>query len=588
VTGDVSPAPSPMSGDVYIGLDLGTSGLKAVALSATGAVLASAGASYPTHRPVPGAYEQDTGDWLRAVEQSVAQLRELVPVRRWRAIGLSGMIPTLVTLGSDGEPNGPAVTWQDNRANDLGEEFRERCGAVELYQLTGQWVDGRYLLPMFGLIARADPARAAATSTIASAKDYLFAWLTGELATDPSTASGYGCYELETGQWNAAARLSGREPGPGQSARRHGAAGGSDPGLPTVRPSATSRPLRAEAAARLDCPSVPVVLGAADSVLGALGLGVRAPGQVAYIAGTSTVILGVADRLVLDPVHRFLVTPLAVPGCWGLEMDLLATGSAITWLADLLGRNLTAAGLVELAAGMNPAHAPVLLPYLTPGEQGALWDPLLHGAIVGLNLGHGREHLARGLVNGIILESRRCLAVLDETCGPGRAVEVAGGSAADPSFRADLADAARRPVSMPRDDDTDHSARGAALIAALATDGAWPDSAFPAASVVAEPDEARAKLWDDLWAAHESARSRLHPLPHPSPRSRPGPGHDRRRRHRGKAIHLRFFVSGELIRRHRERRRAAVRVLLALTGIATTVYFRKPAADTLGADSKAP
>ena len=251
--------------------------------------------------------------------------------------------------------------------------------------------------------------------------------------------------------------------------------------LPAVRPSATSRPLRADTAARLGCPQIPVVLGAADSVLGALGLGVREPGQVAYIAGTSTVILGVADRLVLDPDHRFLVTPLAVPGCWGLEMDLLATGSAITWLADLLGGGMDATGLVELAAATDPGRAPVLLPYLTPGEQGALWDPLLRGAIVGLDLGHGREHLARALVNGIILESRRCLAVLDETCAPGHAVEVAGGSAAAPSFRADLADAARRPVSMPRDDDTDHSARGAALIAALGADGGWPDGAFPAA-----------------------------------------------------------------------------------------------------------
>ena len=235
------------------------------------------------------------------------------------------------------------------------------------------------------------------------------------------------------------------------------------------------------------------------------------PGQVAYIAGTSNVILGISGQLVFDPDHRFLVTPLAEPGRWGVEMDLLATGSAITWLAALLGGDLTAAGLVELAARTDPAHAPILLPYLSPGEQGALWDPLLHGAVVGLDLSHGREHLARALVNGIILESRRCLAVLDETGGFGRAVEVAGGSAAHPSFRADLADATRRLVSLPRDDDTDHSARGAALIAALATDGGWPEGAFPAAALAAEPDEARAKLWDDLWDAHELARRRLHP-----------------------------------------------------------------------------
>jgi xylulokinase len=492
------------AGDIYIGLDLGTSGLKAVALAASGAILARGSAAYPTRRPAAGAAEQDTGDWRRAVEQAVAQLAEITPARRWRAIGLSGMIPALVTLGPDGQPNGPAVTWQDSRADDLGDEFRDRCGAAGLYRLTGQWVDGRYLLPMFGRIARADPARAAVTASIASAKDYLFGWLTGELATDPSTATGYGCYELETGTWNTAclaAALTGRVPR-----------------LPAVRPCTTSRPLRADLAARLGCAPIPVVLGAADSVLGALGLGVREPGQVAYIAGTSSVILGISDRLVLDPAHRFLVTPMAEPGRWGVEMDLLATGSAITWLAGWLGGGLTAAGLVELAAGTDPAHAPVLLPYLSPGEQGALWDPLLSGAIVGLDLSHGREHLARALVNGIVLESRRCLAVLDETGGFGRAVEVAGGSAADPSFRADLADATRRVVSMPRDDDTDHSARGAALIAARATGGSWPDGAFPAAGLAAEPDEARAKLWDDLWIAHESARVRLHPGPGATPK----------------------------------------------------------------------
>jgi xylulokinase len=498
------------AGDVYIGLDLGTSGLKAVALSASGEILARSGVAYPTHQPAPGAYEQDTGDWQRAVELAAARLGQVVPPRRWRAIGLSGMIPVLVTLGPDLQPNGPAVTWQDSRADDLGDEFRERCGGAALYRLTGQWVDGRYLLPMFGRIARADPARARATAVIASAKDYLFGWLTGEPVTDPSTAAGYGCYELEQDRWNAEALSAA------------GAVGltGHCPGLPALRPPDFSRPLRAEAAARLGCPQIPVVLGAADSVLGALGLGVREHGQVAYIAGTSNVILGIADRAVFDPDHRFLVTPLAVPGRWGLEMDLLATGSAITWLAGMLGGDLTPAGLVKLAADTDPAHAPVLLPYLSPGEQGALWDPLLNGAIIGLNLSHGRNHLARALVNGIILESRRCLAVLEETCGFGGAVEVAGGSGADPAFRADLADATRRVVSMPRDDDTDHSARGAALIAALGVDGGWPSGAFPAAGVAAEPDDARAKVWDELWSAHESARLRLHPRPD---ESRPGP-----------------------------------------------------------------
>jgi len=111
-TGGLAQRPAPRAGDVYVGLDLGTSGLKAVALSASGEVIARGGAAYLTHRPAAGACEQDTGDWQRAVERVVAQLAEVIPARRWRAIGLSGMIPTLVTLGPDGRPTGPAITWQ--------------------------------------------------------------------------------------------------------------------------------------------------------------------------------------------------------------------------------------------------------------------------------------------------------------------------------------------------------------------------------------------------------------------------------------------------------------------------------------------
>jgi xylulokinase len=506
--------------DVYIGLDLGTSGLKGVALTASGTVAARGSATYSTQRSAAGAAEQAPRDWTAAAEAVARQLAATVPARRWRGIGLSAMIPTLVTADGDGEPTRPAITWQDSRADAHGDELRDLCGGDKLYRLTGQWLDGRYLLPMFLRVAGEEPGRAAATARLLAAKDYLFAWLTGEVATDPSTASGFGCYQLEAGAWDgeaiaAAASLL----RPGQEM----------PELPPVRPSLTCLPLRDEAAARLGCGRIPVCLGAADSVLGALGLGVRDPGQVAYIAGTSNVIMGLADRLVTDPEHRFLVTPLAEPGQWGLEMDLLATGSAIRWLADLVGGgsdhgSSSEAALVALAASADPGDAPLVLPYLSPGEQGALWDPLLHGTMVGLRLGHGRQHLARGLVNGIVLESRRCLAVLDETGEFGDEIQVAGGSAADPGFRADLADATRRRVSMPGDDDTDYSARGAALLAARSIERSWPEPA-PAAEPrpVAEPTPDRAALWDALWSDYEHARQAITPHYHdrnPPPHNR--------------------------------------------------------------------
>lgn len=486
---------------VFIGLDLGTSGLKGVALAPDGGMVAWGGAGYPTGRPAPGACEQAPQDWIMAVESVAAQLRSTVPARRWRGIGLSAMIPTLVTAQPGGEPAGPAITWQDSRGDARGEQLRERCGGDELYRATGQWVDGRYLLPMFLRLADDEPARAAGTAMLLAAKDYLFGWLTGEIATDPSTASGFGCYRLEPGGWDgevlaAAASVAGR----------------ALPALPPVLPSTTCQALCLEAARRLGCGRIPVCLGGADSVLGAFGLGVRDPGEVAYIAGTSSVILGVADRPLFDPSHRFLITPLAEPGRWGLEMDVLATGSAIGWLAGLFGTRIDEAGLMALAAGVDPADAPLVLPYLSPGEQGALWDPLVYGTVVGLELGHERRHLARGLVNGILLESRRCLMALDETGQFGGELRVAGSSAADPVFRADLADATGRRVATPGGHGAGYSARGAALLAALGIDGELPALAAAGGggaepgTPTAEPDPARGALWNELWASYEQAR----------------------------------------------------------------------------------
>jgi xylulokinase len=256
-----------------------------------------------------------------------------------------------------------------------------------------------------------------------------------------------------------------------------------------------------------------VCLGAPDSVLGALGLGIDLPGQLAYVAGTSTVILGVTDSLQFDPGHRFLVTPLAEPGRWGLEMDLLATGSALRWLAGLLGAGVSESDVMAMAAQVAPEEAPVVLPYLSPGEQGALWDPTLRGTVSGLTFAHGRQHLARGLLNGILMESRRCLSVLDESAPFSQDLLVAGGSASDPSFRADLANATGRRVTIRDDSHTNYSAVGAAVLAARATGASAQPS--PAAGLagadrpvaqVHEPDHGQAEKWQQVWLAYEQTR----------------------------------------------------------------------------------
>ncbi|CAN5715566.1 FGGY-family carbohydrate kinase [soil metagenome] len=468
-----------------IGIDLGTSSIKAVAVDESGLCVARARAGYPTAQPEAGGAEQDPADWLTACDAVIGRLAAETDTASWQTIGLSGMLPTLVSLDGAGAPIGPAITWVDNRAEPEGQRIAGAIGAALLYERTGQRFDGRYLLAMH---ARRVRLGLAPGTTVAGAKDYLFQVFTGDLLTDPSTAAGYGAYDLYNETWYAAVL----------SAAWAAA-------VPDIVGSGESRPLAARVARRWGCRAgIPVVVGAADSVLGAYGLGVRGHGDVAYIAGTSNVILGWSSSPRIDADGRYLVTPMADQG-YGLEMDLLATGSAMEWLATLLGVGDGPAALAELAATAPLESAPLVLPYLSPGEQGALWDPELVGAVEGLTLRTTSAELARGLMAGIVLESRRCLDVLAEASGVGGPILMSGSGATSERFRRDLADATGRTVTFDRHE-RDHSAVGAALFAGRAALG-WQESASEPdhALEVVEPEPARATEWSERFARHDDA-----------------------------------------------------------------------------------
>jgi len=466
---------------VFIGLDLGTSAAKAVALRSDGSVRGRTRHTYPTSRPQPGAAEQNPADWWAATMAALSELASVVPAETWQGIGLSAMLPTLVELDRHGAAIGSAVTWEDARAEFEGAKLRERVGADRLYRITGQHVDGRYLAPMH----RRRAAAGSETATVVGAKDWLFGQLTGELLTDPSTATGFGVYDLNAAGWDpdlvAAAGV---------------------PALPAVAPSDTALPLLPAVCSALGCRSgTPVVLGAADSVLGAYGLGVGSPGEVAVIGGTSTVVIAVSSTSVVDPRQRYLVTPL-VDSRYGLEMDMLATGSAISWLADLLGFADSAA-LTTAAAAVGASEAPLFLPYLAPGEQGALWDPSLTGVLSGLHLGVRREQVARGLITGIVVELSRCVTILEEATGAGGPIRVSGPSASGALMRRDLADATGRPVLSDNSGEVDHSAIGAAAYAAVACTGLRPPVRDDIRTV--DPNPSMAAMWAGLVQRHDDA-----------------------------------------------------------------------------------
>jgi gluconokinase/xylulokinase len=233
-----------------------------------------------------------------------------------------------------------------------------------------------------------------------------------------------------------------------------------------------------------------------------LALGVTGPGDVAYVTGSSSVIVGLSRDLVLDAGHRYLVTPLVLADGWGLEMDLLTTGSAVNWLARLvrLGRR-GEAGVMELAATADDDAGGVrFVPSLGPGEQGALWDPELRGTLLGLSLAHGPAEIARALVEGILFESRRCLDVLAQNGLPPAPIRLAGAGGSSPFFRQCLADLSGREVLYAVDDERPFSALGAALVAAEATGAAPQDpGAWAGPMHRTAPNPARRAHWEARW-----------------------------------------------------------------------------------------
>ncbi|WP_167102586.1 FGGY-family carbohydrate kinase [Mycobacterium sp. DL592] len=464
---------------VVLGVDLGTSAIKVVAVGEDGVVAARARCGYPTARPETGAAEQDPRDWWQALAAAGDQVAREVAPHRWRGVGLSAMLPTLVELDGDGWPAGPAITWEDARAEDQADVLLQRFGDEALYRITGQRVDGRYLGPMHARLR----ALGRAGVTVAGAKDVLFEQLTGRLLTDPSTAAGSAVFDIERGQWDTGL-----------------AAAAGITALPDVARADSAEPLSARWRDRWGLGDLPVVLGAADSVLGALGVGAVDHGDVGVIAGTSAIVLGISDEPTRDQQLRYLVTPLAGDG-WGLEMDLLAIGSAFDAVARLFGLSGPAA-LLDAAGSIPLEQAPLFLPYLAPGEQGALWDPSLTGTLTGLRLGMGVGHIARGLLTGIVVELRRCIDILAATTGRHGPILLGGGSAVSPLMWQDLADATGREVRA--DPLTgDHSALGAALFAAAALGRPIYRTAT---TTVVTPRPQRHAWWTEALARHDEAR----------------------------------------------------------------------------------
>jgi sugar (pentulose or hexulose) kinase len=461
-----------------LGIDLGTSAVKVAAVDRAGRVVASGQGSFQTHAHVEGQAEQSPKDWLHAVEGAVASVAAMLGPgwgTRVEAIGLAGQLPTLVCLGPRGV-TGPAITWADARADAWVTILLDQERRAWLYGRTGMPIDGRYLAPMFRFHWR---ERQDEVRRVLSAKDYLCYALTGALVTDPATAAGYGVYGIEGRAWDSDL-CSFWELDPAL--------------LPPIRPAAAVAGGLDDFGARLlGLPAgVPVGVGTADSVAGALAMGGLEEGTVIILLGSSAVVMDASPHLRLDPQRRYLLTPHAVEGMFAREMDVVAAGAGFRWLCELLGASPDdlAGRAMRLAPG---ARGLLFAPYVGGGEQGALWNPELRGVLHGLGTQHGPAHLARAFLEGLMFEIRRCIDVLAEAA-PVERVVACGPMLADDAALSMMADALARPVH--RFASVSPSALGAALLAGAAGASVRPPQ-VPQADCTPGPEVATyADLYD--------------------------------------------------------------------------------------------
>jgi xylulokinase len=434
-----------------LGIDLGTSAVKVVALGMNDAVMAEGAAGFATDSTLPRQAEQHTADWLRAASRAMHALAADLKgslgtewTEQVAAIGLTGQLPTLVCL-DDAKPLGAAITWKDGRADAWASTRVDTARRTLMYGRTGMPIDGRYLAPMLQYHFGRSIAR---VRTILSAKDYLLSELTGLRLTEPSTAAGFGIYDLRERQfsedladfWHVPRAL-----------------------LPRIQGANTlAGPLNHAGAALLGLrEGVPVSTGAADSVCASFAMAGLDERVVSISFGSSAVVMGASAAPRLDPAARYLLTPHVNDEWYGREMDLLATGTGYRWLSNLFA--WVSGDIDRYAAQSVPgAHGLFFPPYLAGGEQGALWNPRLQGAIFGLSLRHSRADIARSFLEGVFFEIKRCIEVLAETA-PIDAVMVSGNLVHSPGSTQMLADILHRAVGTVADKSP--AAIGAAMLA---------------------------------------------------------------------------------------------------------------------------
>jgi gluconokinase len=489
---------------VVLGVDIGTTATKVLAIDAAGTPHASAQRGHPLEEPHPGEAVQRPEVILDAVLECVAEVAGVVrgDGLRIAGLGLSSAMHSLLAVDGAGRALTPSITWADERAGEEAERLRVTPQGRALHRRTGTPIHPMSPLTKLLWFREHRPEVMAAARLWMGIKEHVVHELTGEWVVDHSIASGMGLFSLDALDWDPGAlALAGID-----AAR-----------LPAPVPTTTVLPrLRPEMAGRAGLETeTPIVVGAGDGPLANLGLGAVRPGVAACSIGTSGAVRVAVERPAIDEAGRLFCYVLT-GGRWVSGGAINNGGVVLRWLSEALAPDLgehDEHALMDLAAQAPPGSAGlIMLPQLY-GERAPDWSAWARGAYIGLTHEHRREHLVRAAIEGVCLQLALVLESVRASGAEVREVRATGGFARSELWRQMLTDALGVDVRFPAG--TEGSSRGAALLALVGlglVDGIDTAGEGIPVAEVRHPDPDAGAVYAELLPVFESVHEALSPL----------------------------------------------------------------------------
>jgi xylulokinase len=446
----------------FLGLDISTTGSKALLVDENGVVVATASSPHTLQNPRPLWSEQNPSEWWRAASISIRSVLEKASIggERVAAVGLTGQMHGLVLLDAKGNVLRPAILWNDQRTQSQCDEIYQRIGRERFIQITGNVALTGFTAPKILWVKENEPNVYAKAKHILLPKDYVRYKLTGEYAMDKADGAGTVLFNLKSRDWSRevldaldidASWMPPTSEGPEFTGRVN------------------------EEAASLTGLKVgtPIAAGGGDQAAGAVGVGAVEMGVVALTVGTSGVVFAPTSSALIEPQGRLHAFCHAVPGMWHFMGVMLSAAGSLQWYRDTLASNMDFDELLKEAESI-PAGCEGLqfLPYLS-GERTPHPDPLARGAFIGLTLRHTRAHMTRAVLEGVSFGLKDSFMLI-QNAGLEKITQVraSGGGTKSALWRQILASTLE--AELVTVNTTEGAAYGAALLAGVGA-GAWSD-----------------------------------------------------------------------------------------------------------------